>query len=313
MGSRLVSICARTRDRDLILDDLGLVAAGGTDAWFEEELAGAQIGDWYVVQVMVRSPYRGRIDDRLLARLSMRAEIVACSVHETNMSSFAAAWEGGRERWSVLHELNLDPRHLASEGEVPPALATFVKKANERAEEEVDFVFEVPIDLCERLTGFRHDASAMDELHWEALREKRPTPRKTVADRYMEVEDKPATHWPLAFQARAAVDAMTPNGGPGFVILQGANGDYMQTAGGDGLYIVEWREHRDRTFRHYIAGRASASPDDLVQVPTNGRHLTCRANEVLSATDVKRHATAFLNGEARPDAFVWRDMTDTFA
>ena len=316
MGSRLISMSAKAVDRDLLLDELGLVTAP-TEAWFEEEIAGAPIGDWYVVQVMNRSPFRSHIDDRLLARLSARGEVAVCGVYETNMSSFVSAWRGGHELWSVLHELNLDPRHLASEGDVPPELAAFVKEAcdldpDDHADEAVDYLFDVPIDLYKRLTGFCHDAVAMDELAWEALREKSPTPPSDEADRYMVVEDKPATHWPLGFQARAAINAMTPRGGPGFLILQAANGDYMQAAGGDGAYLAEWREQGSGAFRHFAAGREGAVIPGEIKIPTNGAHVLVRWNEKLSAVEVKRLATAFLSGEPRPDCFVWRDISGTF-
>jgi hypothetical protein len=48
------------------------------------------------------------------------------------------------------------------------------------------------------------------------------------------MEGRPKLPAPTLHQVHAAVDALTPRGGPGFLILDGLGGDYAQAAGGRG-------------------------------------------------------------------------------
>lgn len=41
-------------------------------------------------------------DDKVFARLSKQASLIACYANETVMNSFASAWSNGVEQWSVL-------------------------------------------------------------------------------------------------------------------------------------------------------------------------------------------------------------------
>jgi hypothetical protein len=131
----------------------------------------------------------------------------------------------------------------------------------------------------------------------------------------LSVESRPEIHAPKLDEILAAVDDLTPDGGPGFLILVRSDKDYAQTAGGEGSYILEWREYSGDQFRHLIAGHLAApgsDRDDEIVVPTNGAYVTARANERLSAADVKTLLTAFSQEAGRPNSFAWRDMTVQF-
>jgi hypothetical protein len=53
----------------------------------------------------------------------------------------------------------------------------------------------------------------------------------------------------------SAVDQLTPYGGPGYLLLEGYEQDYIQVAGGNGMYTVEWRIYQaDESFQHWIVG-----------------------------------------------------------
>lgn len=116
---------------------------------------------------------------------------------------------------------------------------------------------------------------------------------------------------PTVEQLNSAVDQLTPDGGPGFAVLSGVR-DYVQTAGGDGLYSVEWRQHEGDGFCHYVAGKRQNGAQADIQIPTNGFYVTVQANECLSRNDVKQLLQTFLSGGDRPMEFHWRDTTNDF-
>jgi hypothetical protein len=115
---------------------------------------------------------------------------------------------------------------------------------------------------------------------------------------------------PTPEQLDAAIEKLTPKGGPGFAILETTRG-YVQTAGGDGLYTVEWRESHGEGFRHLVAGSEGDANRDI-EIPTNGFQITVKKNECLTTQDVKLLCQTFLTGGGRPMDFSWRDVTDRF-
>jgi len=54
----------------------------------------------------------------------------------------------------------------------------------------------------------------------------------------LRLENGEPVHSPTIRQMGAAVESLTPRGGPGFLILEGPNEDYAQVAGGDGMARV---------------------------------------------------------------------------
>jgi hypothetical protein len=125
-------------------------------------------------------------------------------------------------------------------------------------------------------------------------------------------EDKPALQSPTLHQVRDMVDALTPNGGPGFMSVDGPK-DYAQVAGGQGAFTVEWREYAGEKFQHWVAGYPGRPAEKDVAIPTNGFEVTVKENERLTAEDVKLILSAFAEGKARPAKFAWRNVTERFA
>jgi hypothetical protein len=117
---------------------------------------------------------------------------------------------------------------------------------------------------------------------------------------------------PTLPQVEAAVDALTPHGGPGYLVLEGAEHNYAQAAGGEGAYTAEWREYSGPRFRHWVAGLPDRPAIKEVSIPTNGFQVAVKENECLSAADVKIILAAFGQGQGRPAQYVWRDVTERF-
>lgn len=91
------------------------------------------------------------------------------------MFSSAEFWVHGEKVWSVEHDAQQDMRHLKTEGTLP---ATYNIAAAEAAEQqdaedlgakEVDFYFEVPLQIANEVVGFKHDEenAALDHNHFE--------------------------------------------------------------------------------------------------------------------------------------------------
>ena len=128
----------------------------------------------------------------------------------------------------------------------------------------------------------------------------------------LKVEGRPEVLNPSQAQLFSAIESLTPLGGPGFLALERANGDYAQAAGGLGEYALEWREWLDarfEKFRHFAAGKEGPS-EMYVSIRTNGFQVTVRENERLAISDVKEILGRFLQGADRPDSYKWRDITD---
>jgi hypothetical protein len=122
------------------------------------------------------------------------------------------------------------------------------------------------------------------------------------------LESRPSLRAPTLIQINAAVDSLTPRGGPGFMDITGPNRDYIQIAGGDGAFACEWRQYGGSVFQHWVAGLPGVSAND-VRIPTNGFYVTVKQHERLSVSDVKVLVSAFVSGGQRPLKYAWRDFT----
>jgi hypothetical protein len=117
--------------------------------------------------------------------------------------------------------------------------------------------------------------------------------RRRRAKRTLTLENRRAIQWPTSLDVGRAVDRMTTDDGPGFIVLEGRDQDYAQAAVNDGVFTVEWREVADDSFRHWKAG------------PPAGR-------EELAVDDVAAILNAYRSDEPRPSAYAWQDISDMF-
>jgi hypothetical protein len=118
------------------------------------------------------------ISDRILALVSAKTDAVACSIEEHVMVSLACQWSGGAEVWSATHDAQRSIEHLEVTGRLPDFAdevrsQLLAQQAEETgADVQVDFVFEVPLELARRIVGFKHDEEG-DPARFEVL-ETRP-------------------------------------------------------------------------------------------------------------------------------------------
>jgi len=116
--------------------------------------------------------------------------------------------------------------------------------------------------------------------------------------------------WP---QVEDALDTLHPTKNA-FVILSVADGDYIQTTGGEDRLTVEYRHYSEpsgKEFRHFVLGRPSGG-DGTTEIESNVGPVPVNENEVLTLADAKRAFRHFYETQSIPEDYALRDITDRF-
>jgi hypothetical protein len=165
MGFSVAWVAIRGKTRARVLDELKLTATGEREEAPESPIVGTSLpGGWYLV-------FGNRFDFTELLPLgwlSIDAELVTCAVEEHVMCSEASGWRNGERTWSVAHDAQKGLTHLAVVGDAPPilpgiheGLAKRLEAAGGKDASDVDYIFDVPVELAAILTGFRHDRDCL--------------------------------------------------------------------------------------------------------------------------------------------------------
>jgi len=141
---------------------LGLSPSGKFDEVPRDMFSGSLLpSGWYVV--VIEKCEHKFVRERSLQRMSAMAEVVAAAIEEHVMFSSAEAWKNGKQVWRVAHESESGPRHLAEQGALPEQYRRVKERllAAQHIEDggarEVDYIFDVPLELAEAIVGFKHD------------------------------------------------------------------------------------------------------------------------------------------------------------
>jgi hypothetical protein len=175
MGYSISWLAVRGKPSNIVLTELGLRGTGEYDEVPDSpDLWGADLPDgWYLVFAN-RCDY---VDKLPLDRLSAAAQVVTCFVEEHVMVSGASGWSDGKELWSVTHDSEQGIEHVEAEGDLPPMFTsirdqlTAVQADAGGEESDVDYLFDVPIEVAKALTGFCHneDIAGADDAPFEKL------------------------------------------------------------------------------------------------------------------------------------------------
>jgi hypothetical protein len=151
-------IAVRGSDRASVLADLEFEETGrrgGEDAF---PLWCADLpGGWLLVEshdLEFASPAR-------IAELSRHGWAIGCLVETRVMFSGARFCEQGRERWWVLHDAEKGRYDLSMGGDLPAEFTTIRDRlfreqdAEGGSSSDVDFIFDVPMELAEVIAGYR--------------------------------------------------------------------------------------------------------------------------------------------------------------
>ena len=104
------------------------------------------------------------------------------------MCSGAAMWAEGREIWSVMHTADKGIMHLEAKGNLPLMFQPISERL--RAEQiaaggkkaKVDCIFDIPVEMVEQLTGYRHpgDMPELGDRAFEVLASTSTTPKLSL-------------------------------------------------------------------------------------------------------------------------------------
>jgi hypothetical protein len=160
MGYSISWIAFETEDREEALRLLGLTDTGEPDDANDAPVSGAVLPTgWFVVFF---NDF-GFVTPERLARLSAGRTIIACQVEEHVMASASDCYEDGRRVWSVSHVSENGPFDLTAEGDLPDGFADLrnslfkEQEAAGGAEADVDYIFGIPVQLAQKICGYRYD------------------------------------------------------------------------------------------------------------------------------------------------------------
>jgi hypothetical protein len=178
MGYSLSWLAVKGKPAEAVCDELGFRKTGEREQIPESDLSGAELpGGWFLI---VSNRTEKVASDAILQCLSSSgSELVTCFIEEHVMVSVATGWREGRRIWSVTHDAQRAGDDLTVEGDLPPEFVSIRDRLLSKQREEdlripvarhgsqrsatsveqmrCDYIFDVPVETAQRLTGFRHD------------------------------------------------------------------------------------------------------------------------------------------------------------
>lgn len=170
MGYRVLLIAVAGKDENIIHSEYGVTPTGKREEIAESPVTGT---------FLPNGAYLLYINDditpneKVFARLSHDAELLACYANETVMDCYLAFWSKGVEQWSVWHDAQQGLTHLEISGAVPNHLIKIRDRllAQQNGDTDTDYLFDIPIDLFVSLGGIRYneDIPEADPEPWQIL------------------------------------------------------------------------------------------------------------------------------------------------
>ncbi len=159
MGFSLSWIAVKGHSAQEVQAALGVRLTGEREDFPESDLSGAQLSTGLYLIVFNRK----ELTAAKLSKYSSYFDLIYGFVEEHVMYSAVAAWQGGKELWSVIHDAQKGILHLEVNGTPPTNFVairdrlTAEQKNEDPQEPEVDHIFDIPVELAKELTGYRYD------------------------------------------------------------------------------------------------------------------------------------------------------------
>ncbi len=160
MGMSMSWIAVETGDPDAVCGEIGLVRTGDQGGFMDFPTGGATTpSGWYVV--LFDDPGTAHDCGEALARISEKGQAVRCAFIESTMFSLVEGWAGGKMAWSVTHDRGEGLYALDVRGDPPGDFAAIrdehaaLQDAEGGASAGVDYIFDVPLELAKKITGYR--------------------------------------------------------------------------------------------------------------------------------------------------------------
>jgi hypothetical protein len=174
MGHSLSWIAFKNLPSEVGLARLGLIPTNRVAEYAREPVSGQSLrGGWFLV--VMKGSDHPLISESSLSALSDQSEVVACSIEEHVMFSSAEGWSNRQRHWRVQHDAQQSIRHLSTLGSLPANYAELLRRTQEAQDAEdadgaeVDFFFEVPLQLAHDIAGFKHDEE-IPGVNYDAFR-----------------------------------------------------------------------------------------------------------------------------------------------
>jgi hypothetical protein len=201
VGVALSWIAAQGADGALLMERLGLEPCGSATDEINSDYACTVLPNgWFLV---ASRGMRLKLD-AALPIASANCVVLGGEVEEHVMFSRLQEYRDGQQTWSVRHDPEVERYGVATTGEPPPEFAKIHAglSAEHEADEDgdVDYFFDVPVRLGERLCGYAHDAPGALRV-WTVLEERqarrapRPAPRLESVLEHELLPDLQALGW----------------------------------------------------------------------------------------------------------------------
>ncbi|MBS0384193.1 MAG: hypothetical protein JSS00_02460 [Proteobacteria bacterium] len=160
MGNAISWAAFEDIDKNAALERTRLRDTRTEDEYRESEFSGGGSGTWFVIQ---SNDYDFAAADKV-GLLSKDCRVIGCQVEEHVMASTACCFERDKVLWAVTH-LGVDgvTYDLAVVG-TPPTIFEEIRSRLAAEQDaaggknaDVDFMFDVPIELAKGICGYRHD------------------------------------------------------------------------------------------------------------------------------------------------------------
>jgi hypothetical protein len=167
VGFRISWLGFSGKSRDDVLAALHLVDTGIAEEVPERPISvtGAQEG-WTIVWFnRFDHPFA---EDASLRLFSRGCTLVAVHVHEGIMFSCVELYRDGAPVWSVAHNAQEGMYDVQTEGTLPDEFADIRARLTGEQDREggqeadVDYIFDIPVELARAVSGFRHDLLSFD-------------------------------------------------------------------------------------------------------------------------------------------------------
>ncbi len=166
MGFKISWIGFEGLNKAAALSRLSMIDTGVPDEANEAPFSMAQLPTGWTI--LFENAFRYPIDTSKLAALSVGTRLVACQVHEGVMFSYAIEFIDGECIWSMSHAPDEGPSDFTFAGSPPEGFeeiqmrltAQQAKSGGEHS--DVDYIFDIPVEVAALLTGYRHDRWKFD-------------------------------------------------------------------------------------------------------------------------------------------------------
>jgi hypothetical protein len=162
MGFSIAWVAFRGLPTEVALNRLSLRETGRNAEYAKATIAGHRLtDDWFLI--VAKGSEHSLISSDSLSSLSQQSDVLACSVSEHVMFSSAEFWKDGTRVWRIEHDAEESTRHLLTSGAMPEDYQAVLQQITEQQDsedagpKEVDFFFDVPLQVAYRIAGFKHD------------------------------------------------------------------------------------------------------------------------------------------------------------